>query len=384
MKIRTITTGVNLTYPVKESAIRRAARFNLQAKHFFEKRGFEVQSVRISTQPWPEYLGGLSGGGIIRAVETIEELAADHGVTFVSIGTAARPRHIDLLPEIIGRTKNVSASASIGDSHKGVDYAAARAAARAIIKISRTTERGYGNFRFAAVASCPPDTPFYPAGYHRGSNCFSIGLECSDLVVRSFLRSVALIRARKVLTAILQTEFSKIEAIGNRLARSGGFKFMGVDVSIAPAITKRESLTPAYEKLGLGRFGAAGTLAVSSLITDALRSLKIKKCGYSGLMLPVLEDWGLARRFGSGKLGIMSLLAFSSVCGTGLDCVPLPGDVSADKLYALLLDVAALAVKLNKPLSARLLPVPGKKAGDRTDFHSPYLVDSRIPDLRCL
>jgi hypothetical protein len=384
VKIRAITTGVNLAYPVKESVFRRAARFNLRAKHFFEKRGFEVQSVRISTQPWPEYLGGLGGGEIVRTVEKIEELAADHGVTFVSIGAAAQPRHIDLLPEIIGRTKNVSASASLGDSQKGVDYTAARAAARVIIKISRTTERGYGNFRFAAVANCPPDTPFYPAGYHRGSDGFSIGLECSDLVVRSFARSIALTRARKILTAILQTEFSKIEAIGNRLARSGGFRFKGVDVSIAPAIAKRESLTAAYEKLGLGRFGAAGTLAVSSLITDALRSLKIKKCGYSGLMLPVLEDWGLARRYGSGELGITSLLAFSSVCGTGLDCVPLPGDVSTDKLYALLLDVASLAVKLNKPLSARLLPLPGKKAGDRTAFRSPYMVDSRIPDLRYL
>jgi len=35
-------------------------------------------------------------------------------------------------------------------------------------------------------------------------------------------------------------------------------------------------------------------------------------------------------------------------------------------------------VKWHKPLSARLLPVTDKKAGDMTEFSSPYLVNIRI------
>ena len=146
----------------------------------------------------------------------------------------------------------------------------------------------------------------------------------------------------------------------------------------SPSLKNNESIVRAFENLGLGKFGGPGTLAISASLTRALRSLAIKKCGYSGLMLPVLEDRGLARNWGKGKLNITTLLACSSVCGTGLDCVPLSGDIPVKKVYALLLDVATLAIRLNKPLSARLFPVPGKKVGDRTGFNSPYLVDCEI------
>ena len=382
MKIRTITAGINLSCPVFTSAIRRAARFDIRAQETFVRRGYQVQSIRVSTQPWPEYTSRFSRARILDVIGTIEELGKAYGVSFINIGTTAVPEQIGLLPGMIARTVNISASATIGGVKTGIVYKAARAAADAMIEISRRTERGYGNFRFAAIANCPPDIPFYPAGYHRGTDCFSIGLECGDLVARAFARVRTLPEAKENLAGICRKEFGQVASIGSRLARTGGFRFQGVDLSIAPSLSRDQSLARAYERLGLGKFGAAGTLAVSSLITDVLRALKIKKCGYSGLMLPVLEDRGLARRFGQGFYGVTSLLAFSSVCGTGLDCVPLPGNIRREKLYAILLDVAALAVKLDKPLSARLLPVPGKKAGDRTDFRSPYLVDCRIPDIK--
>ena len=43
-------------------------------------------------------------------------------------------------------------------------------------------------------------------------------------------------------------------------------------------------------------FGEAGTLTIARIITEILSQLTVKKCGYSGLMLPVLEDHGLAKR----------------------------------------------------------------------------------------
>jgi uncharacterized protein (UPF0210 family) len=98
-------------------------------------------------------------------------------------------------------------------------------------------------------------------------------------------------------------------------------------------------------------------------------------------MLPVMEDTVLARRWEEGWLGLDQLLAYSAVCGTGLDTVPLPGDSSADELTKLICDVATLAVRLRKPLSARLLPVPGKSAGQRTQFSSPYIVNTLIKSL---
>jgi uncharacterized protein (UPF0210 family) len=95
-------------------------------------------------------------------------------------------------------------------------------------------------------------------------------------------------------------------------------------------------------------------------------------------MLPVLEDSRLAQRAAQGTLSIKDLLLYSAVCGAGLDTVPLPGDISAGELAGILLDVAVLAQRLDKPLTARLMPVPGKKAGDRTDFEFAYFANSRV------
>ncbi len=106
-----------------------------------------------------------------------------------------------------------------------------------------------------------------------------------------------------------------------------------------------------------------------------------RKCGFSGLMMPVLEDNILARRAAVGGFGVTQALAYSAVCGTGLDTVPLPGEVSEGQLMGVLLDVAALAATLRKPLTARLMPVPGRKAGEPTEFDFPFFANSRVMPL---
>lgn len=98
-------------------------------------------------------------------------------------------------------------------------------------------------------------------------------------------------------------------------------------------------------------------------------------------MLPVLEDAVLAQRAIEERLTAKDLLLYSAVCGTGLDTVPLPGDVSRDQITALLLDISALALRLNNPLTARLMPIPGKKAGGPTDFNFAFFANSRVMAL---
>jgi uncharacterized protein (UPF0210 family) len=102
------------------------------------------------------------------------------------------------------------------------------------------------------------------------------------------------------------------------------------------------------------------------------------RAGFNGLMLPLLEDSALAARAAQGVLSVKDLLLYSTVCGTGLDTIPLPGDTTQEQLYALLLDLAALSTRLDKPLTARLMPIPGKKAGDPTNFDFPYFANSRV------
>jgi len=158
--------------------------------------------------------------------------------------------------------------------------------------------------------------------------------------------------------------------------------YAGIDTSPAPGIEASEALPFAYEKLGLGKFGGHGTLAISSIITKVIKNLDVKTCGYSGLMLPVLEDFGLAERANEKTYNLQNLLLYSAVCGCGYDTVPIPGNTPAHKIENMLLDVATLANRLDKQLAARIFPAPGKKAGEMTSFDSPYLVNCRIFDVQ--
>jgi uncharacterized protein len=154
---------------------------------------------------------------------------------------------------------------------------------------------------------------------------------------------------------------------------------MGVDPTPAPM--GDVSIGAAMESYTGAKFGSSGTMTAALIITTAVKAVPVKQIGYAGLMVPVMEDKLLAKRWAEGTYNTDSLLAYSAVCGTGLDTIPLPGDVSIDQIARMLGDVASLAWKWRKPLSARLLPVKGKKAGDSTEFHDQYLFNTTLHGL---
>jgi uncharacterized protein (UPF0210 family) len=135
------------------------------------------------------------------------------------------------------------------------------------------------------------------------------------------------------------------------------------------------SIGAAIENLTMQPVGASGTLTAAALITSALKDLTVKQTGFSGLMLPIMEDSRLAQRWSEGRISLDALLSYSAVCGTGLDTIPLPGEVSVEQLSLIIGDMASLAFKWHKPLTARLLPIEGKRAGETTNFNDPYLVN---------
>lgn len=379
MKIRAITVGFNARMPSLARQIGRAGKFIDQAKRSFIDAGYDVQTTRIASQPWKEYLSAGNKRALYGQVRILEDLCRTNRIDFCSIGTAYMPREADLAADIIAATELVSCSATITTRRTGLNHSTISAAARAIKRIAQASAGGVGNFRFAAIANCPSDIPFFPASYHLGRTCFMIALEASDLVVKAFSSADNYARAKKKLKVILEKEYRKVEQVALRLEKKHSIFFRGLDTSPAPSILRRESIALAFEKLGKDRFGAPGTLAAAGMITEVLRSIRVRQCGFRGLMLPVMEDAVLARRIGGLRLD--ALLAYSAVCGTGLDCVPLPGDTTQSLIRSMLLDVGTLALRLDKPLIARLLPIPGKQAGAVTSIRSPYLVNCRIPHV---
>jgi len=375
MKIRTITTGFNLEVPVKEDQIRQLADFTNNSKKIFENNGYTVQTVRVATQPWEEYF--KSKNQIVRLVKELEALVHKYTVDYFNIGTTIDPKLVSVIYDMINNTSTMFCTTLISDS-KTINYTLARQTAKVMKRLSTIQEDGFANLRFAAIFNTKPGSPFYPAAYHKGPTSFAIGTENSDLVYKAFSNAKNIEKAGHFLKKILLAEFKKIENIAEQISKKEKIKYDGIDVSIATSVKPDESIAYAFEKLELGKFGEVGTLAIARVITETIRNLDIKKCGYSGLMLPVLEDYGLAQRNTEERYNLTDLLLYSSVCGTGLDTIPLPGDVSENKLYALLLDIASLSIKLNKPLSARLMPIPNKKAGEMTDYTFEYFANSKI------
>ena len=182
--------------------------------------------------------------------------------------------------------------------------------------------------------------------------------------------------ATKELTNQLELHAKVAEAIGERVARASRWQLAGVDATPAPFRTV--SIAQAFENFSGSTFGSSGTMSAALMITTAVKAVTVKPVGYSGLMLPVMEDAVLAKLWGQGTFTADSLLAYSAVCGTGLDTIPMPGDSTKELLMRIYGDVASLAWKWHKPLSARLLPMRGKRPGEMTEFQSKWLVNTTV------
>jgi uncharacterized protein (UPF0210 family) len=355
----------------------------------FEEAGLEVQTIRLAAQPYPEVLGAAGPQGAAEYARQLEALCVDCGIDFCSIGTVpvsgpgADAAYIDAIPQVIRETDNVFASVQVAERGKGISLEAIRHAAQTIATVSTVEPSGFGNLRLAVLANCPPGSPFFPASYHGGGDTsFAVATEAADLAVESFGRARTLGEARQNLLRAVEEQASRIELVCRRLEQETGVRFGGIDFSLAPYPEVARSIGRAVENLGVDAFGSSGTLFAAAFMTRILRQAKFPKCGFCGLLFPVLEDRVLAQRSAQDLYTVDSLLLYSAVCGTGLDTVPLPGDVSADELGAILLDVATLSLVADKPLTARLMPIPGKAAGEMTEFEFAYFSNGRILDVK--
>jgi uncharacterized protein (UPF0210 family) len=371
--IRTLTLGVPEPHPLAADVVTKGADALRHAEVVFREAGYEVQTLRLSTRPVFDDMTPT-----VAYARDLQAALDDAGLTYCSLGPATSG--VETVPDLLIGNDALNLTVRLDGN-----TSAARPAAEAMLRLANETEEGFGNFRFAALACVPPGGPFFPAAYHEGTANLTVGLQGASIAVGAVTGGLDGLTERlgaanggldgltERLAAALTEEAAPVVRLAERVAAELGVRFGGIDLSPAP--NGADSIGAAFEAI-TGEFGAPGTLAVAAALTAGLRSTGLPTCGYNGLMLPVMEDVVLARRWEEGRIGLHDLLAYSSVCGTGLDTVPLPGDSSPGALARLLLDVTALAVRLGKPLSARLFPVPGTRAGDPTAFTSEYLTNT--------
>jgi uncharacterized protein (UPF0210 family) len=373
MKIRSITVFADSASLEGSTRLAELGTFSQTARQVFIDTGFEVQTTRLALDGLPAALPDP-----VHYAVTLEALVREYGFEYLSLGPISGAM-LPHLPAILAATQSVFATAHIVDPVSGaIDGETVRGAAQVIREASHI-DAGFGNLRFAALAHVLPGTPFFPAAYHDGgAPAFAIATEAADLAVDASSAASDLADAHRRLRDRIEAEAARLVVVAERLAVQHTMRFHGIDFSLAPFPLLECSIGAALEALTGQPLGAAGSLAAAATLTDAIGQARFPRVGFCGLMLPVLEDIVLAQRAAEGRLNVGELLQWSAVCGTGLDTVPLPGDVSEGALVRLLFDVAALAVRLHKPLTARLMPLPGKVAGDAVHFDFAYFADGGV------
>ncbi|MBK9006923.1 MAG: DUF711 family protein [Anaerolineae bacterium] len=383
MKIRSVTYFCNPKYPLEEKVLQKAGKFLAEAKSAYEAAGYEVQTVRLATIPFPKLLGDENIGKLMELTNQITGAVEKYGVSYVSLGPALpeSPRSFEVIPDAIFVSKNVFFGGVMADKTRGLNLAAIRACAEVIVRCAQIEQNGFANLQFAALANVPAGAPFFPAAYHdKDKPAFALATESADLAVQAFEHAKTIEEGRNNLTSEIEKHGKKLAKISNSLL-SNSRKFLGIDFSLAPFPDDAHSLGNAVEKMGIPKIGLHGSLAAAAILTETIDRADFSHTGFSGFMQPVLEDSVLAKRAAEGTLTIKDALLYSAVCGTGLDTIPLAGDTTAEQLVPLLLDLSALSLRLDKPLTARLMPIPGKKAGEETSFDFGFFANSKVMSL---
>lgn len=412
LRIRTITAFTSLTPSdfsnecLKLSTKIQHCRSLLQdVETSLTTAGYTVQTLRIATNPFDEWLIDERHQLIEHRLQALTAELQTHDIHFCSLGCTSK--YVTICPQILQYSIRLSCSANMPPA----DVTHARRLADTIRQISNCDSKGLTNFRFAVVAAITPFHPFFPAASgHIDMTCgFAIGLENGHLL-RMLLRTAKRLDAiQPLMRQQLQPLYQPIDDLCHSHS-SSCCQYLGIDPSFNPSLDNAQgdkesvswggSVVAAIEQLHLQEtfdrppeslFGQHGTVAIVAELTQGLQTLDIRRIGFQGLMLPVLEDKRLAYHVATStqnhypreqSLSISKLLTISSVCGVGVDTVPLAGDCAVEDLTALILDVAAVAHRWKKGLVVRVLLCVGKSVGDWTDFESPYLCNTKVMDVR--
>lgn len=371
---------------------RRLSELYATATDTLTAAGFEVHTRRLTLTPVRAH-ERLTRFSVWNRLGTFTRAAETANVRWICLPFAADQRaHAEewrlAAVEVVRRFPRTFVNFLVAEDGC-IHHAALGEVAQAVLDIAHLSKNGFDNFRVGAGANLAPNTPFFPFSYHAGDDGFSLAVEIIETVLQSLEalpESAATEEKRVAIVGALAEIVRDIDAAGREIERATGFHYKGLDISIAPFPDKRRSIAVLFGRMGLDAPGHAGTVAVTSFFTNilktVLRTTGVRAAGFNGVMFAPLEDVGLAAAGNARLLTLDKLLQWSTVCGCGIDMVPVAGNVLREELAALMLDTAAVSSTLRKPLGVRVLPIPGAEVNEMTDFNHDFLVNTRVMPLQ--
>jgi hypothetical protein len=402
LDVRTVTLGVSLFDCASDDAGRFIDRVRAKITRLAGNLvdacdevglvyGIPIVNKRISVSPIAVAAGGLSAEQMCAVAEGLDEVAGRLRCDFLGGFSALVEKGfsngdralIEAIPEALARTGRICSSVNVASTAAGINMDAVALMGRTIrLAAARTADRdGIGCAKLVVFANIPQDVPFMAGAYlgvGEPDAVINVGVSGPGVVRKAIDRARAAnpgLDLGGISETIKRTAFKVTrvgELIGRRVADRLAVPFGVVDLSLAPTPTAGDSVGEIFQSLGLESIGSPGSTAVLAMLNDAVKKGGIFASshvgGLSGAFIPVSEDLSIAAAARSGRLTIEKLEAMTSVCSVGLDMVAIPGDTPAETIAAVIADEMAIGVVNGKSTAARLIPVPGKKAGDRVSF----------------
>lgn len=402
LDVRTVTLGINLFSCASDDLERFKA--NIRQKILThandlvntcnavgDKYGIPVVNKRIAVSPMAAVGAPFSEEELAEVAETLDTAAADVDVDFiggfsalVEKGLAAGDRAlIGAIPEALSKTDRVCASVNVASTRAGINMDAVLLMGEVIRRTAEKTapRDGIGCAKLCVFANIPQDIPFMAGAYlgiGEAEAVINVGVSGPGVVKKAIDRALAAepdLDLGRISDLIKKTAYKVTrvgELIGREVAETLGIPFGVVDLSLAPTPNVGDSVGEIFQGLGLTAIGVPGSTAALALMNDAVKKggafASSKVGGLSGAFIPVSEDIHIAQSAGAGFLNMEKLEAMTSVCSVGLDMVAIPGDTPETCIAAIIADEMAIGVINRKTTAARLIPVPGKKAGERVSF----------------
>jgi len=403
LDVRAVTLGVNLfdcishdlqifKKNIRTKIVNHAQHLVKTCDDVGEKYGIKVVNKRISISPIALVGACFSSDQMVEIAHELDDIAKQVNIDFIGGFSALVEKGIatgdqaliDALPRALANTQRVCASVNVATTRSGINMDAVLAMAKTIKKAAQLTsdEDGLACAKLCVFSNIPQDMPFM-AGAYLGVGVadavINVGVSGPGVVKSAIDRHLEVQQGLTTLGKIAETikrtacKVTRVgELIGREVAQNLDIKFGVVDLSLAPTPTVGDSIGEIFQALGLTNIGVPGSTAALAMLNDAVKKggafASSHVGGLSGAFIPVSEDLNIANAADKGFLSLEKLESMTCVCSVGLDMVPIPGDITVECLAGIIADEMAIGMINSKTTATRLIPVPGKKAGDRVYF----------------
>jgi hypothetical protein len=394
LDIRTTTLGINLkdcvhsnfgTFKKKvyDKVAGEGTRLIREAKKLELKYGIPIVNKRIAVTPVSLIMEShATKAEFLEMAKALDRAAQKAGIDFIGgfgglcqKGLSKSDQVlIESLPQVLSRTKRVCGFLNVGSTVSGMNLDAVNLLGPMLKATAKKTRNAIGCAKFVVFVNAPEDNPFMAGAFHGvGEPDITLNVGISGPgVVRSVVEKNRDCDLTQLSEVIKRTVFKITRAgelIGRELAKNLNIPFGIVDISLASTTAEGDSVAKVLEAFGIESVGAHGTTLAVALLMDAVKKggamASANVGGLSGTFIPISEDKGMIEAVKRGSLSLDKLESLTGVCSVGLDMVAIPGNTPESTINAIIADELAIGIINNKTTAARILPIPGKKAGDK-------------------